>query len=67
MIRMGYPKAEDEMQDNYLLIQLEEVSDPEFKNVKWEFRKLKNYSTGRASAFPFTASLTELMKNKRSI
>lgn len=67
MIRMGYPKAEDEMQDNYLLIQLEEVSDPEFKNVKWEFRKLINYSTGRASAFPFTASLTELMKNKRSI
>lgn len=67
MIRMGYPRAENEMQDNYLLIQLEEVSDPEFKNVKWEFRKLKNYSTGRASAFPFTASLTELMKNKRSI
>jgi hypothetical protein len=67
MIRMGYPRAEDEMQDNYLLIQLEEVSDPEFKNVKWEFRKLINYSTGRASAFPFTASLTELMKNKRSI
>lgn len=67
MIRMGYPRAENEMQDNYLLIQLEEVSDPEFKNVKWEFRKLKNYSTGRASAFPFTASLTELMKKKRSI
>ena len=67
MIRMGYPRAENEMQDNYLLIQLEEVSDSEFKNVKWEFRKLKNYSTGRASAFPFTASLTELMKHKRSI
>ena len=55
----GYPSPS---QANYLVIQLEPVNDPEFENVSWDFRKLKNYTTGRASAFPFTASLTELMR-----
>ena len=49
---------------NYLLIEIEEVTDTEFENIQWDFRKLKNYSQGRASAFPFTASVSELMKNK---
>jgi hypothetical protein len=39
------------------------VIDQEFENVRWDFRNLENYSTGRASAFPFTTSLAELMKN----
>lgn len=59
--RKGYPSPS---QDNYLVVQIEPVSDAEFKNVKWNFRNLNNYSSGRASAIPFTTSLTELMKNK---
>jgi hypothetical protein len=61
LIRKGYPSPS---QDNYLVIQIEPVTDIEFENVSWNFRGLSNYSTGRASAFPFTTSLTELMKNK---
>jgi hypothetical protein len=61
LLKIGYPSPS---QDNYLVIQLEEVTDPEFENVCWDFKKLKNYSSGRASAFPFTTCLAELMKNK---
>lgn len=64
MERKGYPKPKKEMQDNYLVIQIEPVTDNEFEDVIWNFKNLENYSTGRASAFPFTTSLTELMKNK---
>lgn len=62
LIRKGYPYPS---RDNYLVIQIEPVTDTEFENVSWNFRNLTNYSTGRASAFPFTTSLTELMKNKK--
>lgn len=61
IISRGYPNPS---QDSYLVIQLEQVTDPEFENVQWDFKKLKNYTTGNASAIPFTASLTELMKYK---
>ncbi len=61
LIKIGYPSPS---QDNYLVIHLEEVKDLEFENVCWDFKKLTNYSSGRASAFPFTTSLAELMKNK---
>lgn len=61
LLRKGYPSPS---QDNYLVIQIEPVTDLEFENVSWDFRELSNYSTGRALAFPFTTSLTELMKNK---
>lgn len=61
LIKKGYPSPS---QDNYLVIQIEPVTDSEFENVSWDFRELSNYSAGRASAFPFTTSLTELMKNK---
>jgi predicted component of viral defense system (DUF524 family) len=64
LIKKSYPKLESEMQDYYLVIQVEPVTDIEFKNVRWEYKQLKNYSTGRASAIPFTTSLTELMKTK---
>ncbi len=66
MERKEYPKPKKEMQDNYLVIQIEPVTDSEFENVRWNFKNLRNYSTGRASAFPFTTNLTELMKNKIS-
>lgn len=60
LIRTGYPSPSH---DNYLVIQIEPVTDQEFMNASWNFRNLKNYSHGRASAIPFTASLTELMRN----
>ena len=63
MERKGYPKPIEKMQENYLVLKIESVTDPEFENASWDFRNLKNYSTGRASAFPFTTSLSELMKN----
>ena len=59
IIKTGYPSPSH---DNYLVIQIEPVIDKEFKNVTWNFKNLKNYSTGRASAVPFTTSLSELMK-----
>ncbi len=61
LIAKGYPSPS---QDNYLVINIEPITDPEFDNVRWDFRKLSNYSSRRASALPFTASLTELMKHK---
>lgn len=61
LIRKGYPSPSKE---SYLVIQIEPVTHPEFENVSWNFRNLANYATRRGSALPFTASLTELMKNK---
>ena len=61
LIRKGYPSPS---QDYYLVIQIEPVTDSEFENVSWNYKELSNYSTGRVSAFPFTTSLSELMKNK---
>lgn len=60
LIKKGYPNPS---KDYYLVIELEQVTDSEFENSAWNFRNLKNYVTGRISAFPFTSSLTELMKN----
>ncbi len=60
---MGYPKSQDSMQDNYLVVGIEPVRSPELKNMLWNFRKLSNYKGGRKSAFPFTTTLAELMRN----
>jgi predicted component of viral defense system (DUF524 family) len=59
--KQGYPQAS---QENYLIIEVEPITEKEFENVSWDYRKLKGYSSGRASALPFTASLSELMRNK---
>jgi len=61
LINKGYREPS---QDNYLIIRIERVTHPAFENVRWDFKKLSNYRYGRASAIPFTASLSELMKNK---
>lgn len=61
MVSKGYRNPS---QDNYLVIRIERVEDNEFKNVKWNFKKLSKYNPGRASALPFTTTLAELMKNK---
>jgi hypothetical protein len=59
--RLQYPSPR---QRSYLMVRIEKVEDKEFDNISWNFKNLSKYSNGRASAFPFTASLTELMKNK---
>lgn len=61
LIRKGYPNPS---QDYYLIIQIEKVTDTEFKNSVWKFKNLKNYSSRRASAYPFTTTLAELARNK---
>ncbi|WP_375584706.1 DUF2357 domain-containing protein [Cyclobacterium xiamenense] len=63
LVKKNYP---DPSQDHYLLVKLEPVSDPEFQGAVWDFRRLSRYKAGRASALPFTCSLTELMKCKIS-
>lgn len=62
LVRKGYPSPS---QNNYLVIKIERVTDIEFENVRWDFKSLSNYSKGRASSFPFTTSLAELMRNKK--
>lgn len=62
MENLEYPKPKDETND-YLIIQIEKVTNLEFKNIKWDLRKLKNYKSFRESAYPFTTSLSELMRN----
>lgn len=61
MERLQYPSPRN---PNYLVIKIEKVTDREFENIKFDFTKLKNYSSGRASSFPFTASVAELIKCK---
>lgn len=60
--KVKYP---DPKHDYYLVIELAPISEQEFLNQNWNFRKLKNYSKGNASAFPFTASLAELVKTRK--
>jgi len=59
LLKRGYSNPSRE---HYLVIEIESVTDPEFKDVRWDFRKLINYSSGRASVLPFTASLGELVR-----
>lgn len=64
--KKGYPKttAESDLKKSYLVIDIEKVDSNLFGNNTWDFKKLKNYQRGNASAFPFTCSLTELLNNK---
>ena len=59
--RKGYPQAS---QPHYLLIELSEILDKEFLDLQIDFKKLKNYSPGRASAIPFTGSVKEILTTK---
>ncbi|WP_417369863.1 DUF2357 domain-containing protein [Gelidibacter japonicus] len=66
--KTGYPKSKStsDLKKNYLVIKIEKVDKNLFGNNKWDFKKLSNYKTGNASAFPFTCSLSELMSTKIS-
>ncbi len=61
LLEKGYPNP---AHNSYLVYELEEVKDEEFKNIKWDFRQLENYSTAITPAHPFTTTLTQLMSHK---
>lgn len=59
MIKKGYPNPEG----FYLIIEIEPVTDLELQNAKWQFKKFINYKKEKP-AHSFTATLSELVKNK---
>lgn len=59
--RLNYPNP---TQQFYLVVKIEIVNDIEFHGLSWNFKELSNYSEGKSSAYPFTASLSELMKKR---
>ena len=59
-----YPDPRTEL---YLTTQIDFEIDIELKGLNWEFMKLKNYKTGRASALPFTCSLKELLDHRINV
>ncbi len=60
LIQKNYPGTPK--RDFYLVYKIEPVQDAEFENVQWNISKLANFKGGRASAIPFTSTLTELMQ-----
>ncbi len=62
MLKKNYPS--ENLKDYYVVIKIEEISEPELKGLKWDFKKVKDYKSHFASALPFTTTLAELMKNK---
>jgi predicted component of viral defense system (DUF524 family) len=61
--RLNYPNPR---QNNYFVVGVEKCHNKEFRDVSWDFKGLENYKSGRASAIPYIASLTELMNNKET-
>jgi predicted component of viral defense system (DUF524 family) len=59
--RLNYPNPK---QESYLVVKLEECNDLEFADLEFDFKALKNYKLGRASAIPFSVSLRDLLKVK---
>lgn len=67
--QLGYPLSNNS-KDYYLIVEIERVKEREFKNKKWNFKKLSKYESIIESkmnlysrvGLPFTVSLTELMK-----
>ena len=56
----GYPS--EPSQDYYLVYKVEEISDVELQNQKWDITKLAKYKQGRGSTLPFSVTMTDLMK-----
>lgn len=62
LLNHGYPQ--EPSQNYYLVYKVEEVTDKEFINQKWDIKKLDKFKTGRGSALPFSVTLTQLMNAK---
>jgi predicted component of viral defense system (DUF524 family) len=61
LLKLKYPLPNSEF---YLVIDLAPVTNEELTGKKWNFKSLENYKRGNASAFPFTTTLAELIRNK---
>ena len=59
LIDKGYPS--EPSQDYYLVYKVEEISDVELQNQKWDITKLNKHKQGRGSSLPFSVTMTELM------
>ncbi|MBN3519114.1 DUF2357 domain-containing protein [Algoriphagus lutimaris] len=62
-----YPKDESSGKNKekfYLVVELEQITDPELLGINWDFKSLKNYKTKNQSGKPYTATLSELSKVK---
>ena len=51
-------------QDYYLVYKVDEITDVELQNKKWDITQLDKFKQGRGSALPFSVTLTDLMKAK---
>ena len=60
LIDKGYPSVLS--QDYYLVYKVEEITDVELQNQKWDITKLDKHKPGSGSSLPFSVTLTELMK-----
>jgi len=45
-----------------LVVKVEPCLNDEFVDKVWNFKELKEYKSGRASAIPFTVSLEDFLK-----
>lgn len=59
LIKKKYPNPSGEL---YLVYEMENEIESEFKKQTWDITKLEGFKTGRGSGIPFSVSLTELMK-----
>ena len=62
LIEKGYPSKPS--QEYYLVYKVQETTDVELKNQKWDITKIEKHKNGRGSALPFSVSMSELMKAK---
>ncbi len=62
LIRKDYYKEPG--QDYYLVYQVGNLEFDELKDLRFYIRELPGFKSGRASALPFSATLSELMKAK---
>lgn len=71
---LNYP-ASKSPKDHYLAIKIRKVPDPEFENVRWDFKRLEAYQKIQReepnpyskAGLPFKVSLTELMRTKTKL
>jgi len=62
MLELLYPNPDP--RDFYLVYNIEDIIEKEFKSMKWDITQLSKYESSRGSGKPFAVSLTELMKVK---
>jgi len=61
LLNRGYP---DPSTEYYFVYEIEPIDENSFDSMKWDIRKLKNFSGGRQSGWPFAVTLSELMQVK---